>query len=69
MIERNRDYIFGPEEQEYTVYCDKCPHEQTFEEIHGWEDLMTQMKEYGWKSQKKGDDWEHICSGCQELGG
>ena len=60
-IERNRWGFDG----EITFECDQCGEECNTEESD-FHSALKKMKAEGWKAQKVGGDWEHICPGCQD---
>jgi hypothetical protein len=51
---------------DYIVICDKCNYEETFNEIRYWDELLSEMRQMGWKIQKsnKSNKWLHHCSDC-----
>lgn len=49
---------------EITFECDGC--EETFPSGEGeWGDAMSQFRQNGWKAEKIGDDWVHLCPTCK----
>ena len=61
------DYQFNLEE--FEVSCDFCEYCKEYETEFGWNDLLDQMKEDGWKSIKVKDEWENKCITCVENKG
>lgn len=49
------------------IYCDVCFEfaEVTFPEFM---DAVKYKKQHGWKSQRRGGEWEDVCPECQEAG-
>lgn len=51
---------------EFHVSCDKCSwHEKS--DSNNFNDVKDEMKENGWKIEKRGACWFHICPSCQET--
>lgn len=63
MISRN---LGSPAVQTFQVYCDVCPSGEEFF-AESWNDLMAQMREEGWKSHRRGEEWKRSCPACTEA--
>jgi hypothetical protein len=51
----------------FEVFCDGCDYHKEYDVPHDdWQGLMAAMREDGWRSRKRKEDWEHYCEGCAE---
>lgn len=48
----------------YEVYCDDCSHSEFFDTDH-WDQLMIEMKAYGFQTRKEDGEWVHRCRDCK----
>lgn len=50
---------------EITFECDAC--DETIETGESeWNDAMAHFRRLGWRSEKVGADWTHLCPKCQD---
>lgn len=63
MIEYNGSFGSG---DNYNILCDICSNYESLEEIPTFKELIEEMKNNGWKSNKIGDTWIHKCPVCSE---
>lgn len=63
MIERHEE-----NHSNYRLICDVCglEVERNFPDFDA---AVTYKKRHGWKSQRRGGEWEDVCPECRELGG
>lgn len=47
----------------YAVNCDYCPDGDEFE-AEGWKDLISNLKDLGWKIKNIRGVWKHMCPAC-----
>ena len=58
MLDYDNDYQIG------IFYCDSCDNEQ---EIEGdFQDVVAEIKRFGWRIRKEKDEWCHYCPVCIE---
>lgn len=50
---------------DYLAACDGCGHEETFNEFEFYE-VVTLLKEKGWKVKRVAGDWDNYCPDCVE---
>ena len=51
---------------EFNLVCDICGN--AAEGFEDFEDAVKYKKQHGWKSQRRGGEWEDVCPECQEAG-
>lgn len=52
---------------EIVFCCDGC--DETLETGESeWADAMAQFRRDGWRSEKVGAEWTHLCADCQGRG-
>lgn len=57
-----RDYDF------FNLYCDICG-EEAEEQFFEFQEAVDYKKSNGWKSKRKGGEWQDVCPDCvDELG-
>lgn len=50
----------------YLIQCDFCDGELYLPNAIYFEDALAEMKDYGWRNRKDGDEWLSICPACLE---
>lgn len=53
-------------EGKFTLTCDICG-ERIIDTFYEFNDAVNYKKENGWKSQRRGGEWEDVCPECQEV--
>jgi hypothetical protein len=49
---------------EVVFECDAC--DETLEPgAPEWGEAMDHFRHHGWRAEKVGDEWTHLCPGCQ----
>ena len=55
------DKTFGT----FTMYCDTCDHDETFETDGDWQAMIAEAKAKGWKMRRDSrGEWHHYCPEC-----
>lgn len=52
------------DEDIFEVACDYCSEDIDIDSGGDWTDMISQIKELGWRMRKVDDEWRHMCPTC-----